>query len=96
MPRLPDNAVPAYRLHKSSGQAIVTLCGKDICLSSHGTPQSQEKYRRVIAEWLANGRQLPKAPANLTINEIAAAFWTHAERYYHNPHSESTSEASLN
>jgi hypothetical protein len=29
MPRLTNNRVPSYRLHKQSGQAIVTLGGKD-------------------------------------------------------------------
>lgn len=37
MPKLKPNQVPAYRLHKHSGQAIVTLSGKDHLLGKHGT-----------------------------------------------------------
>jgi hypothetical protein len=32
MPRLKENQLPSYRLHKQSGQAIVTLSGKDVLL----------------------------------------------------------------
>ncbi len=52
---------PAYRRHKQSGQAIVTLSGKDVYLGPHGTKASRIEHGRVIGEWLANGRQLPKS-----------------------------------
>jgi len=45
--------VPSYRLHKPSGQAVVRLDGKDHYLGLHGTPASQERYRRLVAEWLS-------------------------------------------
>jgi len=63
MPKLRDVQVPSYRLHKQSRQAIVTLSGRDVLLGRHGTRESREKYNRVIAEWLAAGRQLPEARA---------------------------------
>ena len=44
---------PSYRLHKQSGQAIVTLNGRDHLLGRHGTPESKDKYNRLIAEWIA-------------------------------------------
>ena len=50
---------PSYREHKPSGQAVVTLGGRDVYLGKHGTPESRAEYDRVIAEWLANGRQIP-------------------------------------
>ena len=59
MPKLNPNSVPAYRLHKQSGQAIVTLSGKDVLLGAHGTAASRKEYDRRIAEWVAAGRQLP-------------------------------------
>jgi len=34
MPRYGKNNVPAYRLHKQSGKAIVTLGGKDHLLGT--------------------------------------------------------------
>jgi hypothetical protein len=57
MPKLKENEVPSYRLHKQSGQAIITLSGKDALLGRHGTKDSRAKYDRLIAEWLANGRR---------------------------------------
>ncbi len=47
--------VPKYRLHKGSGQALVQLNGHRIYLGKHGSEESREKYRRIVAEWLANG-----------------------------------------
>ncbi len=83
MPKLRENAVPSYRLHKQSGQAIVTLSGKDFLLGTHSSAQSRAEYHRPTAEWLANGRQLggPHA-AGLTVNELILAFWRHAKAYY--------------
>ena len=53
---------PSYRLHKPTGQAVVTLDGRDFYLGKHGTPASRAEYDRLIAEWLANGRAAPRPP----------------------------------
>ncbi len=53
--------LPSYRLHKPTGQAVVTLNGKDYYLGRHGTQMSKDAYDRLTAEWLAGGRQLPAA-----------------------------------
>ena len=80
--------VPSYRLHKPSGQAVVTLDGRDNYLGLHGTDGSKQKYARLIQEWLANHRTAlpygpPNAPAmDLTVNELVLAFWRHAKAYY--------------
>jgi integrase len=75
VPRL-INAVPKYRKHKQSGQAIVTLNGRDHLLGPHGTRVSKQKYDRLIAEWLARDRQPMVADgAGLTIAELAARYW---------------------
>jgi integrase len=81
MPRSPR--IPSYRLHKSTGQAVVTLAGRDHYLGTHGSPESREKYQRLLAEYLANNRQVPaeRAP-DLTVAEVLAAYWAHAEPYY--------------
>ena len=63
---------PAYRKHKRSGQAVVTLSGKDVYLGPHGTKASRIEYDRVIGEWLANGRQLPKSQATTTVADLVA------------------------
>lgn len=83
MPRL-SKALPKYSKHRASGQAIVTLGGKDIYLGPHGTQVSRMEYDRVVAEWLANGRSLPqKAKKNsITVVEILAAYSKHALQYY--------------
>lgn len=81
MPKLHNGKVPAYRRHKQSGRAVVTLNGRDFLLGPYGTRASRREYDRVINEWLAAGRQLPDAP-NLTVAELILRFWEHAKRYY--------------
>lgn len=48
--------IPSYRHHKASGQAVVTLGGRDIYLGPHGTDESRELYNRTIADWLGRNR----------------------------------------
>jgi hypothetical protein len=54
---------PSYRLHKPSGQAVVTLSGKDFYLGPWKSAASREAYDRLLAEWISNGRRLPQAVA---------------------------------
>jgi hypothetical protein len=89
MPR--RSSVPSYRLHKQSGQAIVTLTDgqgsrHDVRLGKHGTPQSRAEYLRVIAEWEATGRHFlscarSSAP-DITLNELMERYWRFVESYY--------------
>jgi integrase len=76
--------VPTYRKH-SSGQARVTLGGKDYLLGTYGSPQSHEAYRRLIAEHLENSKALDRdgrdAPP-LTVNELLLKYWEFADTYY--------------
>lgn len=82
MPRL-KNAVPKYRHQKRSGQAIVTLNGRDFLLGPYGTDASRRQYDQLIAEWLDRGRQpVVTEVASLTIAELAARYLTFAEGYY--------------
>jgi hypothetical protein len=76
---------PSYRLHKPSGQAVVTLNGRDFYLGEWNSSQSRAEYDRLLAEWLAHGRLLPEAgseSADLTITEVVLAFWRYAEKRY--------------
>ncbi len=50
--------LPSLRLHKASGQAVVTVRGRDIYCGKHGTAEADENYRRVIAELLASGPEV--------------------------------------
>jgi integrase len=94
------NAVPTYRLHKQSGQAIVTLPDglggrRDVLLGKHGTPESRLEYSRIIANWDANGRRSPPdhLKANdLLVNEVMILYMTHVEGYYRHPDGTQTSE----
>ena len=92
MPKLSENTLPSYRLHKQSGQAIVTLNGRDFLLGPHGTAASRSEYRQRIAAWMANGRRVPRTKTDLTVTELIAAFKTHAEMYYRGPDGTPTSE----
>ncbi|MCK6475968.1 MAG: site-specific integrase [Phycisphaerales bacterium] len=61
--------VPSYRSRPGSSQALVTLTDsvtgkrRDYWLGEINTPQSREKYFRLIAEWEAANRRLPEAAA---------------------------------
>ena len=80
--RGPSKTPPKYRKHKSTGQAIVTLDGKDFYLGPHGTKTSKAEYDRLIGEWLANGRSLPKPDKVMTVTMLAAAYLKFAKGYY--------------
>ncbi len=80
MPKNPRT--PSYRHHKPSGQAVVTIGGRDIYLGKRGTKVSREQYDTVIAEWLARGRRLPAELSDATVSELIAAYWRFAQAYY--------------
>jgi len=49
--------IAKYRLHKASGQAVVTLDGRDHYLGLFGSESSKAAYERLIASYLAGGRK---------------------------------------
>ena len=51
--------VPSYRLHSPTGQAVVTLNGKDHYLGKWNTKPGKAEYNRLIGEWLAGDTYLP-------------------------------------
>jgi integrase len=74
---------PKYRLHKPTMQAVVTLDGRDIYLGRYGSIESKAEYNRLVAEWLANGRQSPGARGgDIAVNELIAAYRKWAAGYY--------------
>jgi hypothetical protein len=83
MPRSADY-VPNYPKHKQSGQAIVTLDGKDFLLGPYGTKARRLEYDRRILEWTANGRRLPSHESrhSVTVVEVINAYRKFAERYH--------------
>ena len=79
------SVTPKLRHHKATGQAYVVLNGKAIYFGPFGTDEATEKYHQTIAEWLAAGKQLDQPLDGMTINEIIARFWVHAQTYYVRP-----------
>jgi hypothetical protein len=95
---------PSLRRHKPSGQAVVTLDGKDQYLGVWPTglkkapPGARAAYDRLLSEWLSNGRRLP-GPATaeqspFTVNDLILAFWRHAEEHYRHEDGGNTNELS--
>ncbi len=87
MPRFSDRFLPPtpkYRKHRASGQAVVTLYGRDCYLGPHGTKASRIEYDRRIGEWLAAGRpsRMPSVQNDITVVELAAAYRKYAKAYY--------------
>jgi integrase len=93
------SSIPSYRLHRQSGQAIVTLTDglggrKDILLGQFDTVESRTEYARVIGEWEATGRRLAgrDAGSGISVNELLLAFLRHAESHYRLPDGSVTTE----
>ena len=81
--------IPSYRLHKPSGQAIVTIRGKMFYLGRYGSVESRSEYGRIIAEWQAGPSEIPPAsastapvPSDLTVVELSASYFRHCQEYY--------------
>ena len=91
MPR-PKNPTPSYLLHQKSGQARVRLKNgsryRDVYLGEYGSPESLEKYHRVLAEYFGtNGQEQPQpAPAaepdDWTVAELAVKYDDFASSHY--------------
>src|SRR5262245_54934578 len=90
--------IPKYRHFKPKNLAVVRLDGHDHYLGKFDSPESHERYHRLIAEWLASGRSSPPAPdtrrtsVDASINELILAYWRHAERHYRGANNKPTQE----
>ena len=90
---MPRKSVPSYRLHRQSGQAIVTLSDRqtgqrrDYLLGPFDSPESHAEYTRLLMEKQSSEGRLPGksgdgVPSDLTINELMLDFVRYAEKYY--------------
>jgi integrase len=71
----------SYRLHRGSGQAVVTLKGKTYYLGRFGSPESQEKFHRLMAESLVSPTFGIKKN-ELTVAQLVVAYLEYASKYY--------------
>ena len=100
MPRA-NKPVPSYRMHKATGQPVVTIPGptgrRDVYLGRYGSPESKIEYTRIIAQVQAgdsNPRRsdLPAEASSLKVSELLSHFLDHADAYYRHPDGTPTSE----
>lgn len=84
MPGRTRAKIPAYTLHRASGQAVVRIAGKDYYLGRYGSAESREAYQRRIAELVQHDRQAitAKLPSELSVNELILAYWHYVQGYY--------------
>ncbi len=82
---------PKYRHYKPKNLAVVRIAGHDHYLGKHGSPESYERYDRLIAEWLVGRHQVPAANGSaatsaaaspIAVNDLVLAFWKHAKQRY--------------
>jgi len=89
----PRSLTPGYCLDKTHGLAYVRLSGRKHYLGPHGSDQSRQKYRELIAQWIKSGEvPLPAAisagppgaddAADMTIDELLARWWKHNRLRY--------------
>ena len=50
--------LPPYTRH-ARGQGKVRIAGRDFYVGLYGTPESRERYERLVAEWVAQGMPKP-------------------------------------
>ena len=81
--------LPKYRHYTPKDLAVVRLDGKDHYLGKYNSEESREKYRRLVAEWLATSQSdLPHRPTKsdsdggLTVSELILAYVKFADGYY--------------
>jgi integrase len=83
--------VPSYRLHKPTNQAIVVIKDRTFYLGRYGSTESRDEYKRIIAEWLAQGGGSPPSRAgsspsgsgsDLTVVELVRDNWRHVQATY--------------
>lgn len=97
MPRL-VTSIPKYRKHRASGQALVTINGKDHYLGPHGTKASKLEYDRIINQWIASSRNplfgLPSDQCEEpSLSDLMNAYRKWAVKYYRHPDGKPTGTA---
>jgi integrase len=92
--------IPSYRHYRPKDLAVVRIDGRDHYLGKYDSPESRQRYHRLIAEWLASADRSPATadPAQarpappLEIKDLILAYWRHAELHYRGPGGEPAQE----
>lgn len=79
--------IPALVHHRPSGQGRVRFGGRDYYLGKYGEAETEERYRRLVAELLTTGTVTVDRPAGtpgggISVAELLLAYLPHAERHY--------------
>lgn len=89
MARTPSE--PRYQHHKATGQARTYINGKDYYLGPYNSPESQERFEDLVAEWRRNSSSVDEYM--ITVDELAWRFQEHADVYYRHKDGSSTRTA---
>jgi integrase len=71
--------LPQYCHHKPTDRAYVRIDRKMIYLGKHGSAASRREYDRIIAEFIANGRQAFADPDEILVEQLIIRFLDTAE-----------------
>ncbi|MFO7976279.1 MAG: hypothetical protein R6V12_16780, partial [Candidatus Hydrogenedentota bacterium] len=76
--------IPTLHHHKPSGQARIKHRYKHIYFGPWGEPETEKKYRRWVAEFIASEGVINPADteAPLLVSELTAQYAAHVNRYY--------------
>jgi integrase len=79
--------VPAYQLHRGTGQARVRIAGRDHYLGPHGSELSRQRYEQIVRKLLTNREKAELArraefSSSLAIGELVSRYLRHARTYY--------------
>jgi integrase len=79
--------MPGYLRHKASGKAVVRIQGRDYYLGEYGSPESKEKYYRLLAE-AAVSPTFGTSKSRVTVSEAVVKYLEHCHEYYSRQESE--------
>jgi len=84
-----------FTKHRATGQGYFLLEGQRHYVGRYDDPDTARRARRFILEYAArDGQTNPPGQDEITVAELVARYWRHAERYYTRPDGSPTSELS--
>jgi len=84
---MPKKSAPAYRLNKPSGQVRTIIDGFHIYLGRYNSPESRQKYARLLAGAETPAVSDSREPCNnptvvLLVSELLVKYLEFAQMYY--------------